>query len=267
MPSTTTTRGSARRWGTLWGARADDWAAVEAQQQPTYEAAIERVGIEPGARVLDIGCGSGVFLRLAADRGARVHGVDASEALLEIARARVPEADLRLADMQSLPYDDDAFDLVTGFNAFFFAQDMVAALRGAGRVARPGAAVVIQVFGRPERCDLEAMKAVVRPFMPAPPAGAPPALALWRPGVLEALVVAAGLRVRGAFDVSYAIDYPDADTLGRRLIAPAGIAQRVGPEREPAVRRQIVAALAPQRRPDGSYRLSNEFHYVLATSA
>jgi ubiquinone/menaquinone biosynthesis C-methylase UbiE len=94
----------------------------------------------------------------------------ASRALLEIARNRVPDADLRWGDMQHLPYDDDCFDLVTGFNSFFFAEDMVAALREAGRVARPGAPVMIQVFGRPERCDLEAVKAVMRPFLPARPA-------------------------------------------------------------------------------------------------
>ena len=69
-----------------------------------------------------------------------VSGIDASEGLLEIARERVPEADLRLGDLQTLPYADDTFDLVTGFTSFFFADDMVAALREAGRVARPGRA-------------------------------------------------------------------------------------------------------------------------------
>ena len=109
---------------------------------------------------------------------------------------------------------------------------MVAALREAGRVARPGAPVVIQVFGRPERCDLEAVKAVMRPFLPAPPLGAPSTPKLWQPGVLDEMVAAAGLNVRGAFDFSYATDYPDEQTLGRPLMAPAGIAKLVGPARE-----------------------------------
>jgi cyclopropane fatty-acyl-phospholipid synthase-like methyltransferase len=63
-------------------------------QVPTYEEVIRQVGIAPAQRVLDIGCGTGVFLRLVADRGATPFGLDASEALLEIARERVPEADL-----------------------------------------------------------------------------------------------------------------------------------------------------------------------------
>jgi SAM-dependent methyltransferase len=76
----------------------------------------------PGdARVLEVGCGTGVFLQAAADRGAAVYGLDASEALLELARERVPEADLCLGDLEALPYEDD----------------LVGALREAGRSRSP----------------------------------------------------------------------------------------------------------------------------------
>jgi ubiquinone/menaquinone biosynthesis C-methylase UbiE len=115
-------QGSAERWGPLWGARPEDWAISEEQHLPTYEAALQRVPLEPGHRVLDVGCGVGTFLRLVADRGAEPFGLDASEALIEIARSRVPEADLRVGDMESLPYDDDAFDLVTGFTSFLLRE-------------------------------------------------------------------------------------------------------------------------------------------------
>src|SRR5215208_3836507 len=114
MASATTLRGSAERNGKLWGTRPNDWALNEVQQVPTYEEAIERVGLAPGQRVLEVGCGSGVFLGVAAEHGAEVHGVDASTPLLDIARERVPEADLRLGDMQLLPYEDDSFDMVAG---------------------------------------------------------------------------------------------------------------------------------------------------------
>src|SRR6266542_1481311 len=98
--------GSAERWGPLWGARPADWALSEDQQTRTYEEALRRVDLEPGQLVLDIGCGVGAFLRLIADRGARAFGLDASEALLEVARTRLPDADLRLGDMEALPYED-----------------------------------------------------------------------------------------------------------------------------------------------------------------
>src|SRR5262245_57503508 len=120
MPETAHARSSAERWGPLWGARPDDWAISEEQHVPGYEAALERIGSVQGQRVLDIGCGAGVFLRLVADRGAEPTGIDASESLIGLARERVPEGEVQVADMESLPYDDDAFDLVTGFTSFFF---------------------------------------------------------------------------------------------------------------------------------------------------
>jgi len=92
MVSPLPVKGSAPRHGDIWGARAADWAANEEQQLPTYEEALRRVRLSEGDAVLEVGCGSGVFLRLASDRGARVHGIDAAEALVALARQRVPEA-------------------------------------------------------------------------------------------------------------------------------------------------------------------------------
>jgi SAM-dependent methyltransferase len=214
--------------------------------------------------VLDIGCGAGAFLRLVAGRGAQPFGLDASANLLELARSRVPDADLRLGEMEALPYPDDSFDLVTGFNLFFFAGDMVAALREAGRVARPGAPVVIQVWGAPERNDLEAMKVIARPFLPPRPADAPPQPGLWRPGVLEEMAGMAGLTPASAFDTTSSYEYPDERTLGRALLAPAGIGALVGPSREREVMAAIVEGLAPHRTPQGGYRLQNQFHCLIA---
>lgn len=256
--------GSASRWGSLWGARPADWALSEDQQVPTYEAALRRVGPEPGQRVLDIGCGVGAFLRLVATRGAEPHGIDASEALVAFARTRLLAAELLVGEMEDLPWDDDSFDLVTGFNSFFFANDMVAALREAGRVAKPSAPVVIQVWGAHERCDLEAMKQIVRPFLPPRPADAPPDPDLSQPGALEALATQAGLTPESELDTTWALEYPDAETLGRAMIAVAGLAILAGPEREHELKTAIVDGLTPYRRPDGSYRFSNEYHYLIA---
>lgn len=260
----TTSAGSAKRWGPLWGARPDEWALSEDMQRPTYEEALRHVALKPGEKVLDIGCGACAFLRIVADRGGEPHGLDASEGLIAFARTRLPDADLRVGEMEALPWEDDIFDLVTGFNSFFFATDMVNALREAGRVAKPGAPVVVQVWGRHERCDLEAMKQIARPFLPPRPPDAPPDPDLSQPGVLRALAEQAGLRSESEFDTTWAYEYPDAETLGRAMVAVAGLAVLAGPERETELKGAIVDGLAPYRAPDGSYRLSNEYHYLVA---
>ena len=66
------------------------------------------------------------------------------------------------------------------------------------------------------------------------------------------------------FDATWAFEYPDDATLGRALVAVAGLAVLAGPEREEELKTAIVDGLARYRRPDGSYRLSNEYHYLLA---
>jgi SAM-dependent methyltransferase len=250
---------SARMWGALWGDRPAAWAVSEEQQTPVYEEALRCVDVRPGVRVLDVGCGTGVFLRMCADRGASVSGLDAAAGLLELARRRVPEADVRLGDLQVLPYDDDAFDVVTGFTSFFFAHDMVGALREAARVARQGAPVAIQVFGRPEMCDLEAVKLAIAAYRPG---GVEEQY--WRPGIVDELAAEAGLVVERSFDTTYAYSYADAEALGDAMLAAGGAAAVAGPDNEAALRADIIRALAGSRQPDGSYRVANEWHVIIA---
>ena len=258
--------GSAARWGPLWGARASDWAEVEEQQIEVYEEAIRHVELAPGQRALDVGCGSGVFLQAAAERGAETVGIDASEALVEVARARVPDAEVRVGDMQHLPFEDDSFDLVCGFTSFFFADDLTAALREAGRVAKPGAQVVVQVWGDPGRCDIEAMKALIRPYFPASPPGTPQPPPLWQAGVLESFAAAAGLTPRYAFDKSWAYEFADDAALVRAMLSAGGISELLPPAELAGFRRTIVDTLAPYRTTDGGYRLENESHYLIASA-
>jgi SAM-dependent methyltransferase len=259
--TTAAATGSGARQGELWGQRPREWAAIEEQQRPTYEEGIRRAGIQPGDRVLDVGCGTGVFLEAVTKLGARPHGLDASRALLRVARARVPQAELRVGDAESLPFEDDSFDAVTGFNSFFFADDMVAALREAGRVAKPGAPVLVQVWGRPERCDLTPMLAAVGGLRPRDAETGPP---LWKAGVLEQIATAAGLKPDSSFDVSTAFEFLDEDVLVRCMLSPGPVGDAVRHSGEPAVMGAIADALAPRRRADGSYRLENEWHYLLA---
>lgn len=126
--------------------------------------------------------------------------------------------------------------------------------------------MVIQVWGRPERCDLTAMKEGVFPLGPPPPpdaAGAPP---LYEPGVLEGIASAAGLEPGEAFEISYAFEYPDEENLVRLTLAPGPVVGAVAHSGEERVARAIVESLARFRREDGSYALTNEWRFLLATA-
>jgi hypothetical protein len=81
---------------------------------------------------------------------------------------------------------------------------------------------------------------------------------------LEALATEARLTPVDTFTTNWAYVYPDAETLGRALLAPAGFALLIGPDGEDAAKSAIVDRLAPFRLPDGSYRLENEYRYLIA---
>ena len=127
MTETTTTArdrcdasGQVDRGRTRLGARATEWAYLfEPYALPANQLVFDRLGVGPATRYLDVACGSGFAANLAHRRGATVSGLDASEDLIDIARARTPDGDFRVGDMFALPFDEGAFDVVTSFNGIW----------------------------------------------------------------------------------------------------------------------------------------------------
>lgn len=263
--STTTQTGTAAVQGRLWSVNADNWAQLHEQyMQPAYVAALDALGVGEGTRLLDVGCGAGRALRLAADRGAEVTGIDAAPGLLEFARRRVPGATIVEGELQTLPFPDDAFDAVTGFNSFQYAADPIAALREAARVTAPGGRIVALVWSPAEMCDLAPHLQSLGALMPPPPPGAPGPFALCGRDALGEFFAAAGLDVADVADVPCTFAYPDTATAIAAL-ASAGpvvrIAEHAGND---AVRADIEAFLAGHVGPDGSYAIGNPFRYAMS---
>jgi SAM-dependent methyltransferase len=252
--------------GPEWSARARAWARWwGGLAAPARDAVAEATGIHAGTRVLDIGCGSGEFLGLAVARGGVVSGLDAAEGMIAIARERLPGADLRVGAMERLPWDDDTFDVVTGFNAFQFAADMVAALREAARVARAGGLVAVCNWSRPREGDLSSVAARLRELQP-PSGDSEPGPAIRDPRVLEDLARRAGLAPGEAREVDVPYRAPDLATLEWALLEGSGFGSAVAHAGAEAVRRAVTDAAAPFRLADGSYLFPNRFRYVVARS-
>src|SRR5262249_53491657 len=95
-----------------WGRKAVDFATLtEPANCREYVTMHQRLAVGDGDRILDLACGSGLAVELAGLRGARCAGIDASPRLVAIARDRSPDADLRVGDMNALPWDDESFDV------------------------------------------------------------------------------------------------------------------------------------------------------------
>lgn len=224
--------------GELWGRRAAQRAALGAKMSmPAWKTAVERAGIRPGSTVLDLACGSGEFCALATEAGAHATGIDASHEMIRLARLAAPAAEFHVRALGPLPWQDGTFDVVTGFNALFFAPDPEAAFAEAVRVSKDYVVV----------CD-------------------------WHPEHTSA-ILAVGWAIRGPsgrrrpempephenLTIDIPQHYPDEATMLRGFLSTGGYQRMIESEGEESVAEKIKAATEPYRTPDGGYQLENKY--------
>ncbi|MGO4456023.1 class I SAM-dependent methyltransferase [Streptomyces sp. M-16] len=127
----------------FFGARAADWDRKFPEDGPAFTAAVGELGLGPGDRVLDAGCGTGralTPLRAAVGPSGTVLGVDLTERMLAAAREAGRDADgtLLLADVARLPLRDGSLDAVFAAGLIAHLPDPAANLRELARAVRPG---------------------------------------------------------------------------------------------------------------------------------
>ena len=258
--------GTGKEQAALWGPGARDWADYnEPMCTPFYETVLDATRVSAGTTLLDVGCGGGFALLLAASRGATVSGLDVAAPLLDIARERVPGAALIVGDLEDpLPYPEGAFDVVTSFNSVQYAADPVSVVKNMSHVARPGGLVSFLVWGPPEQCESGVMFSELGPLMPPAPPAAPGAVAWSEQGQLEELAATAGLTPLTVADVSNPLAYPDLATAVRTQLSSGPARNAIEHSGLPAVRGALTRAFAGSRKPDGTYRQENVFRYLVA---
>lgn len=101
-----------------------------------YRLLSDELALQPGARMLDVGCGTGWFTRRLATLGLQVTGVDLNAEWLAFARSRDPRSTYLQADALALPFADNSFDQVVSVAALCFTTDWQQALREILRVTR-----------------------------------------------------------------------------------------------------------------------------------
>ncbi len=185
--------------GDLWASAASYEAYIGRWSRPVAREFVDWLGVAPGARWLDVGCGTGALTEIVLERAAPEHvtGVDPSEPFVRAAQERLGEraADFSVADARSLPFEDESFDAVAAALVLNFVPDPAAGAAEMARVSRPGGTVAAYVWDYAEGMQLlryfwDAARAVAEDAELANEASRFP---LCRPEPLEALFRDAGL--------------------------------------------------------------------------
>lgn len=121
------------------------------------DLAVRAAARGPG-RIVELAAGTGVLTKALRDAvpGAHITATDLNQAMVDLGRQRVPEAEWRQADAQHLPFEDNAFDLLACQFGVMFFPDRPAALAEARRVLEPGGTLLLNTWGPLEAHDFDA---------------------------------------------------------------------------------------------------------------
>jgi SAM-dependent methyltransferase len=256
--------GDWREAGAAWGAHANDWSCLyEHYALDVIVALYSHLVPGPDIELLDIACGSGLALRLAASTGATVAGIDAAAELIAIAQSRIPAGDLRVGSMFALPWPDASFDTAVSINGIWGG--CAPALDEAYRVLRPGGRIGISFWGQGPPLDIRELFRVFAAHAPnAHRASMRQLNNISVPGVAEEMLQGAGFEVEASGGRVAVVEWPDAEIAWRAVssVGPAVPALRTGDVE--AIKRDVLAALEGCRDERGIYRSRSDQRFVVA---
>jgi SAM-dependent methyltransferase len=232
-----------------WGRRAAVFASLsEPGNCREYVALHHQLDLSAGDRLLDVACGSGLALELAAARGAVCFGLDAAARLVVVARDRSPAADIQIGDMHALPWPASSFDVATSFRGIWGTTPT--AVEEIFRVLVPGGRIGLTVWGHirasPGAWALAPFRLAATPKVENMAAMA----SLGREGAGERLLEAAGFVDIRRVAIPFAWEWADPATFARALASTGPAYEAIQNVGEEAFLAAAVEAAAPHVRAD-----------------
>jgi ubiquinone/menaquinone biosynthesis C-methylase UbiE len=195
-------------------------------------AAIASLGLQPGTRCLDVGCGSGGAALMLATSGVHVSAVDASAGMIERVCGRAVERGVgdrlqaAVMDGQALTFPDNSFDAALSVFGVILFPDAVRGLSEMRRVVRRGGKIAVVTWTEPQNFELAVeLRAAVSELKPdQPPAPLPAQLRFRELADFQALHAAAGLSNLHVEKHTAQIIAPSARWLAQHMAFAPGMA-------------------------------------------
>lgn len=251
--------------GQLWGKKPADWASIQEKTGIAgYNYVLNFLQLTTSDKLLDIGCGSGVFSDLAQQKGADVTGVDASEPLIKEAKKRNASVKFLTGEMEELPFTNSSFNVVCGFNSFQYAATIKNAFGEAKRVLKDGGKLVAMIWGNKEDCEAATYLKAVGSLLPPAPPGAPGPFALSENQLLEKTLEEAGFVIIDNMDIVSVWDYDNVTIALKGLMSAGPVARAIDHAGFDKVYDTIAASIQPYIKPGGRVVYNNKFRVVIA---
>jgi ubiquinone/menaquinone biosynthesis C-methylase UbiE len=251
--------------GKLWSVEPQYWSQhFEPYFLPMYKKVLENLDLTEYSMLLDAGCGSGLFSSMAIKPGAQVIGIDAAPGLLEVARQRNPQNNFMEEDLEAMPFANNSFDIVTGFNSFQYAGNFENALLEAKRVLKKGGKLVLAIWDKPEMSDGTKVLKAIGSLLPPPPPGTPGPFALSEDGKIESICKSIGFNVVKKMSVSCPFLYHTIGDGIKSFMGTGPAAAALNYNKKPEVEKAIANALQAFHITDDIYFQQNNFLVFLA---
>jgi ubiquinone/menaquinone biosynthesis C-methylase UbiE len=249
----------------LWGQRPADWATFQEKTgDDGYNYVLAQQLFKPGNKLLDVGCGSGLFSSLVHARGTDVTGIDATGELIAEAKKRDAAINFLTGEMEELPFDDKSFDFVCGFNSYQYAANVKNAFLESKRVLKDDGKLIIMIWGNKADCEAATYLKAVGSLLPPPPPGAAGPFALSENQLLETLLLETGFNIIHHADVPGIWNYNNKEDALKGLLSAGPAARAIAHSGFDQAYATVAEAVTPYVQPDGRVIYHNKNRIVIA---
>ena len=165
----------------VWNSGGAHYEKISQTIADAIEHCVIRLNPQAQERILDVATGTGWAARRLAARGAQVTGVDIGADLIEAAKSRASDEqlkiDFQIGDAESLPFENKTFDAVISTFGVMFVSKPEAAAAELSRVCKPGGRLALATW--PSDGTIAGLFKVMKPYMAAPASPAPPSPFEW----------------------------------------------------------------------------------------